>query len=167
MGQPNFDLDEGVKIMQLRKRLKIIPVSFVALGILLALAAVACGSAAAPETIIEERVVEKEVVVEVVKEVVKEVEVMVVATPTPVPIPVGGFKLVDKFTIMVTSQGNEIFNNKYQSGENNLWMRLAHVWLVGGAFKDGTLVLDPTFSEVIDYIETYVFNSNKCLALFK
>ena len=68
---------------------------------------------------------------------------MVVATPTPVPIPEGGFKLVDKFTIMVTSQGNEIFNMKYQSGENNLWMRLANVWLVGGRFTGTTLELSP------------------------
>jgi len=91
---------------------------------------VACGSAAPPEEVIVEKIVEKEVIV--------------VATPTPVPIPEGGFMSVDKFNIMITSQGNEIFNSKYGTAENNLYQRLAQVWLVGGAFKGGTLVLDPT-----------------------
>ena len=101
----------------------------IGLGLLLGLVAVACGSAAEPQ-IVEPQIVEKEVIV--------------VATPAPVPLPEGGFMLVDKFTIMITSQGNELFNSKYDSAENNLYQRLAQVWLVGGAFKDGTLVLDPT-----------------------
>ena len=50
---------------------------------------------------------------------------------------------VDKFTLMVTTQGNELFNSKYAQGENNLWHRLAQVWLVGGSLQDGSLVLDP------------------------
>ena len=91
--------------------------------------AIACGSSAEPQTIVEERIVEKEVIKEVEKIVTKEgetvtvevqVEKMVVATPTPVPVPEGGFSTVDLFTIMVTSQGNEIWHHKYSSGENNL-----------------------------------------------
>ena len=50
---------------------------------------------------------------------------------------------VDLFTLMVTTQGNELFNSKYAQGENNLWHRLAQVWLVGGNFANGSLVLDP------------------------
>ena len=100
----------------------------IGLGLLLGLVAVACGSAADPETIIEERIVEKEVIKEVEKEVIKEVEkkveVMVVATPTPVPTPMGGVKTVDLFTIMAASQGNEVFNHRYNSAENNLFQRL-------------------------------------------
>lgn len=125
-------------------------IPLIALGLLLGLVAVACGSSAAPETIIEERIVEKivEVEKEVIitkegKEVIVERDVMVVATPTPVPTPMGGVKTVDLFTIMVTSQGNEIFNHKYNSAENNLFQRLGQVWLIGANFKDGGLVFDP------------------------
>ena len=50
---------------------------------------------------------------------------------------------VDLFTVMVTTQGNELFNSKYGQGENNLWQRLGQVWLVGGSLTDGSLVLDP------------------------
>ena len=50
---------------------------------------------------------------------------------------------IDMFTVMVTTQGNELFNSKYAQGENNLWHRLAQVWLVGGSLQDGSLVLDP------------------------
>ena len=50
---------------------------------------------------------------------------------------------IEMFTVMVTTQGNELFNSKYAAGENNLWHRLAQVWLVGGSFSDGSLVLDP------------------------
>ena len=52
-------------------------------------------------------------------------------------------KEIDKFTVMVTTQGNELFNSKYAAGENNLWHRMAQVWLVGGSLQDGSLVLDP------------------------
>jgi ABC-type transport system substrate-binding protein len=122
--------------------------------------AVACGSAAEPQTIVQERIVEKEVVVEKIVEkegekVTVEVERIVVATPTPVPVPEGGFNTVDLFTIMVTSQGNEIWHHKYSSGENNLWMRLGQVWLVGAGLQDGSLVMDPntgvaTAWEIVD-----------------
>lgn len=50
---------------------------------------------------------------------------------------------IEKFTVMVTTQGNELFNSKYAQGENNLWQRLGQVWLVGGSFANGSLVLDP------------------------
>mgnify|MGYP001156919328 FL=1 len=117
-------------------------------SIAISMFAIACGSSAEPQTIVEERIVEKEVIKEVEKIVTKEgetvtVEKMVVATPTPVPIPEGGFNTVDLFTIMVTSQGNEIWHHKYSSGENNLWMRLGQVWLVGAGLKDGSLTMDP------------------------
>ena len=52
-------------------------------------------------------------------------------------------KDIEKFTVMVTTQGNELFNSKYAAGENNLWHRMAQVWLVGGSLQDGSLVLDP------------------------
>ena len=121
--------------MQNLDRFRTFKLSLFALGVLLLLGAVACGSAAPQEVVREvevEKVVEKEIVVEKV----------VVATPTPAAMaPATG--RVDKFTIMVTSQGNEIFTPKYSSGENNLWQRLSQVWLVGANFKDGSLVIDP------------------------
>ena len=49
---------------------------------------------------------------------------------------------IEKFTVMVTTQGNELFNSKYAQGENNLWQRMAQVWLIGGNFTNGSLVLD-------------------------
>ncbi len=132
-----------------------IKLSFLALGVLALLAVVACGSASpatspatAPETVVEERV--KEVEVEKIVEVEKEVEKIVVATPTPVGMaPATG--QVDKFTIMVTSQGNEIFTHKYSSGENNLWKRLSQAWLLGADYKDGSLVLEPNHSIASDW----------------
>ena len=51
---------------------------------------------------------------------------------------------IEKFTVMVTTQGNELFNSKYAAGENNLWHRMSQVWLVGGSLKDGSLALDPS-----------------------
>ena len=58
---------------------------------------------------------------------------------------------VDKFTIMVTSQGNEIFTHKYSSGENNLWQRLSQVWLLGANLENGSLVIDPATSVARDW----------------
>ena len=54
---------------------------------------------------------------------------ILVATPTPVqdPAPVARVETIEVFTLMVASQDNELFNSKYASGENNLWLRLAHV----------------------------------------
>ena len=95
---------------------------------------IACGSPAEPV------VVEKEVIKEVIKEV--PVEKIVVATPTAGPAGMGVAEGVEKFTIMMTSFGNGIFNNRYATGENNLWQRLSQVWLVGGDYTPtGGLVL--------------------------
>ena len=58
---------------------------------------------------------------------------------------------VDNFTIMVTSQGNEKFTHKYSSGENNLWKRLSHTWLLGANLTDGSLVIDPATSVASDW----------------
>ena len=119
------------------------------LSVSLMILGVACGSAAAPEII--EREVVKEVQVEVIKEVEvekqvekvveTEVEKLVVATPTPAPTPIGGYKTVDQFNIMVTTQGNEIWDSKYDQAESNTYVRLAQSWLIGGQMKDGSLVL--------------------------
>ena len=66
------------------------------------------------------------------------------AAPSPTEAPaMMESKDFDKFTVMVTTQGNELFNSKYAAGENNLWHRMAQVWLVGGSLQDGSLVLDP------------------------
>ena len=66
------------------------------------------------------------------------------AVPSPTEAPaMMESKDIDKFTVMVTTQGNELFNSKYAAGENNLWHRMAQVWLVGGSLQDGSLVLDP------------------------
>ena len=65
------------------------------------------------------------------------------AEPQPAPDAMAEDSEVDKFTVMVTTQGNELFNSKYAAGENNLWHRMAQVWLVGGSLQDGSLVLDP------------------------
>ena len=67
------------------------------------------------------------------------------AVPSPTEAPAMQMESgdIEKFTVMVTTQGNELFNSKYAQGENNLWHRLAQVWLVGGSFSDGSLVLDP------------------------
>ncbi len=58
---------------------------------------------------------------------------------------------VEKFTIMVTSQGNEIFTHKYSSGENNLWQRLSQAWLLGANLEEGSLVIDPATSIARDW----------------
>jgi peptide/nickel transport system substrate-binding protein len=72
---------------------------------------------------------------------------MAVATPTPAAAPEAmmdkSMESVEKFTIMVTSQGNEQFAPKYSSGENNLWHRLSQTWLIGANYKDGSLLIDP------------------------
>ena len=65
-----------------------------------------------------------------------------VPAPTEAP-PMMQSKDIEKFTVMVTTQGNELFNSKYAQGENNLWHRMAQVWLVGGSLQDGSLALDP------------------------
>ena len=71
-----------------------------------------------------------------------------VAAPAATPLPTDAMAMaaddsdVELFTLMVTTQGNELFNSKYAQGENNLWHRLSQVWLVGGNFTDGSLVLD-------------------------
>ena len=65
------------------------------------------------------------------------------ATPVPTAMPAMEPSDIEQFTVMVTTQGNELFNSKYAQGENNLWHRMAQVWLVGGSLKDGSLVLDP------------------------
>ena len=135
--------------MQNLDRFRTFKLPLLALGILLLLAAVACGSAApaadvAPQEVVREVEVEKVVEKEVV------VEKVVVATPSPAAMaPATG--RVDKFTIMVTSQGNEIFTHKYSSGENNLWQRLSQAWLLGANFKDGSLVIDPATSIASDW----------------
>ena len=70
---------------------------------------------------------------------------VLVSTPKPVqdPAPVARVETIEEFTIMVASQGNELFNSKYASGENRLWLRLAHVWLIGASPEDGSLVMNP------------------------
>ena len=65
------------------------------------------------------------------------------AAPADVPAMEPVSQGVEKFTIMVTSQGNEQFAPKYSSGENNLWHRLSQTWLIGANYKDGSLVIDP------------------------
>ena len=67
------------------------------------------------------------------------------AVPSPTEAPATQMESgdIEKFTVMVTTQGNELFNSKYAAGENNLWHRMAQVWLVGGSLQDGSLVLDP------------------------
>ncbi len=66
------------------------------------------------------------------------------AVPAPTEAPAAmESKDVDRFTVMVTTQGNELFNSKYAAGENNLWHRMSQVWLIGGSLKEGSLVLDP------------------------
>ena len=65
------------------------------------------------------------------------------AAPAPTVAPMMEASDIEKFTVMVTTQGNELFNSKYAAGENNLWHRMAQVWLVGGSLQDGSLVLDP------------------------
>ena len=67
-----------------------------------------------------------------------------VPAPTEAPAMMQESTDIEKFTVMVTTQGNELFNSKYAAGENNLWHRLAQVWLVGGSFTDGSLILDPS-----------------------
>ena len=66
------------------------------------------------------------------------------AAPAPTEAPAMAASDIEKFTVMVTTQGNELFNSKYAQGENNLWHRMAQVWLVGGSLKDGSLTLDPS-----------------------
>ena len=65
------------------------------------------------------------------------------SAPEPTAAPAMEASDIDKFTVMVTTQGNELFNSKYAAGENNLWHRMSQVWLVGGSLQDGSLVLDP------------------------
>ena len=36
-----------------------------------------------------------------------------------------------------------------------------------GVKKDGTIVAHQMRTEIIDYIESYMFNSNKCFAVFR
>ena len=66
------------------------------------------------------------------------------AAPSPTEAPAMEASDIEKFTVMVTTQGNELFNSKYAAGENNLWHRMAQVWLVGGSLQDGSLTLDPS-----------------------
>ena len=66
------------------------------------------------------------------------------AAPGPTEAPVMEASDIEKFTVMVTTQGNELFNSKYAAGENNLWHRMSQVWLVGGSLQDGSLTLDPS-----------------------
>jgi peptide/nickel transport system substrate-binding protein len=132
-------------------KIKLRGFSIAAISALLALLIVACGSAAAPTTAPTDGETETG---EVATQAPQEAEVeatteetdTTATTPTAVPSPAEGgeaVQTVDNFTIMVTSQGNEIFNHKYSQGENNLWKRLSEVWLLGGSFKDGRLQLDP------------------------
>jgi hypothetical protein len=79
------------------------------LSLLLALA-VACGSAAPPEPVVEERAVEKKA------EVVEEVEKVVVATPAPAPAQPEAEVNPGKLTIMVGDLSNERFDPLFAVG---------------------------------------------------
>ncbi len=105
---------------------------------MLLLVGIACGGAGEPEAASSESAAPATAVA----------QAPAAAAATAVPSPTEAPAMmesedIDKFTVMVTTQGNELFNSKYAAGENNLWHRMAQVWLVGGSLQDGSLVLDP------------------------
>ncbi len=109
-----------------------------AVSAMLLLVGIACGGAGEPEAASSESAAPATAVP----------QAPAAAAATAVPSPTEAPAMmesedIDKFTVMVTTQGNELFNSKYAAGENNLWHRMAQVWLVGGSLQDGSLVLDP------------------------
>jgi ABC-type transport system substrate-binding protein len=135
---------------------------FWSLGILLVIAAaVACGSAAQTEEAApaaQEQPAQQEPAASEPAQAAGGSDSMAKPAPTVAPVSAPAPEVmmeksedVDRFTIMVTSQGNEIFTHKYASGENNLWQRLSQVWLLGANLKDGSLVIDPAASVAKDW----------------
>ena len=108
------------------------------IGVIMSLLlAVGCGAAATP------------VVVE--REVVKEVERVVVATSTPTPTQVSAEvrREVDKLVVMQMTLGNEQWNPKWDTTNNDLWWRPLHARLISATHD---LKLDPENS-IVSYWE--------------